>query len=73
MSKVIIDAKNQVVGRLASIVATEVLKGKEIDIVNAEHAVIIGNPDFIVKNYDFVKCFQKHKVLIDRLWTKKLS
>lgn len=51
MSKIIIDAKNQVTGRLASKTVKEVLKGNEVDIVNAEHAVILGNPDHIIKTY----------------------
>ena len=40
-----------IVGRLASIVAKELLNGEEIVIVNAEKAVITGNKDFIIKKY----------------------
>jgi len=39
----IIDAKNHVAGRLASVVAKRLLKGERIVIVNAEKAVIIGD------------------------------
>ncbi|HDI75487.1 MAG: 50S ribosomal protein L13 [Thermoprotei archaeon] len=39
----IIDAKDHVAGRLASIVAKRLLRGEKIVIVNAEKAVIIGD------------------------------
>ena len=47
----IVNAENMVVGRLASIVARELLDGEEIVIVNAEKAVITGNKDYIIKKY----------------------
>ncbi len=39
----IIDGKNAILGRLASYVAREALKGEEIAIVNCEQIVITGN------------------------------
>lgn len=42
----IIDAENAILGRLASKVAKELLLGKNIAIVNAEKAVVSGNPRY---------------------------
>ena len=39
----IIDGKNAVLGRLASFVAKEAIKGEEIAIVNCEQIIITGN------------------------------
>ena len=47
----IIDADNMVVGRLASYVAKNLLKGEEIVIVNAEKSVIVGNKKRIIEEY----------------------
>jgi len=47
--KVYFDAEGQVVGRLASRVAKEALKGKSVFIVNAEKAVITGSKEFVIK------------------------
>ncbi len=41
----VINADNCVAGRLASLVAKRLLKGEEIIIVNAEKAIITGNPE----------------------------
>jgi len=48
----VIDAANAIVGRLASYVAKELLKGRQIHLVNAEQAVISGNPKFIQEFFD---------------------
>jgi large subunit ribosomal protein L13 len=40
----IYDATNQIAGRLASYVAKELLNGEQVVIVNAEKAVLSGNP-----------------------------
>ncbi len=40
----IIDAENAIVGRLSAIVAKKALQGEEVIIVNAEKAVISGDP-----------------------------
>lgn len=47
----IIDAKNAVVGRLASDVAKKLLNGDKILIINAEQAILTGNPQQIKANY----------------------
>jgi len=38
------DAENQIVGRLSSVVAKQLLNGEKIFVVNAEKAVLSGNP-----------------------------
>ena len=47
----IIDAKNAVAGRLASAVAKKLLTGEKIIIINAEQAIITGNPNSIKNRY----------------------
>lgn len=44
------DADDCVAGRLASVTAKELLKGSHVYIVNAEKAVISGNPKHTVRN-----------------------
>jgi large subunit ribosomal protein L13 len=44
---VVINAENCVAGRLASLVAKRLLNGEEITIVNAEKALVTGNPKAI--------------------------
>ncbi len=46
-----IDATGQILGRLASLVARRLLDGDEIVIVNAEKAVITGNRDSVLGEY----------------------
>lgn len=57
MDSIIIDADNQVAGRLASLAAKELLKGRSVTIVNAEKAVVSGNPDYV---------FEAFKTKVDR-------
>lgn len=47
----IIDAKNAILGRMASSVAKQLLQGEEIIIVNAADIIITGNPKQIVGKY----------------------
>jgi len=47
----IVDGKNAVLGRLASYVAKEALKGEEFAIVNCEDVIITGNKQAIKKDY----------------------
>ncbi|MEM4259933.1 MAG: 50S ribosomal protein L13 [Candidatus Woesearchaeota archaeon] len=47
----IIDATNQVLGRLSSIAAKKALLGEEVIIINCENAVITGNRENILNNY----------------------
>ena len=48
----VINAQDCVAGRLASTVAKRLLKGEEIIIVNAEKAIITGNPKATEANYE---------------------
>ncbi|HEV8595888.1 MAG TPA: 50S ribosomal protein L13 [Thermoplasmata archaeon] len=47
----VLDATDQVMGRLASIVAKRLLRGEEIHIVNAENALITGGRDALLAEY----------------------
>ncbi len=48
----IIDADGLIMGRLASTVAKRLLDGEEIDIINADKAVISGSRLSTIKEYD---------------------
>lgn len=56
MERVIFDAEGCTAGRIASIAAKELLKGKFVEIVNAEKALISGNP-----RYNFLEWQKKVK------------
>ena len=43
----IVDAQGAVLGRISSKIAKELLKGESIIVINAEKAVVTGNPDAI--------------------------
>ena len=45
------DAENQILGRFASVIAKELLKGEKIVVVNSEKAVMSGNPKSKVEFY----------------------
>lgn len=47
----IVDASGLVLGRLASVAASRLLKAEEIKIVNVEKAIISGNRDTIFREY----------------------
>ena len=47
----IIDGKNAVLGRLASIVAERIMDGEEIVVVNSESMVITGERDAVFADY----------------------
>ena len=47
----IYDAENQILGRLSSVVAKELLNGEKIIIVNCERAVLSGSPKSKIKFY----------------------
>jgi large subunit ribosomal protein L13 len=51
MINMIIDAKDLILGRLASFAAKQALLGETVDIVNAEEAVITGNKRWIIAHY----------------------
>ncbi len=48
---IIVDANNKILGRLASYVAKQLLRGIRVAVVNAEKAVISGDPNTIVTKY----------------------
>ena len=48
---IIIDAKNLIVGRFATIAAKQALLGQEIAIVNCEHAYLTGTKKRIIDEY----------------------
>ncbi len=47
----VIDAEGAVLGRLASSLAKSLLDGEEIIVVNAEKAIIVGDPDEVIMRY----------------------
>ena len=49
--KIVFDATEAVVGRLASIIAKELLNGKEIVVVNVEKAIITGRKERVIEWY----------------------
>jgi large subunit ribosomal protein L13 len=49
--RIVIDAENAVMGRLASYAAKQALLGRKIFIVNAEKAIVVGRRDNILKTY----------------------
>jgi large subunit ribosomal protein L13 len=51
MKKIVIDATNATLGRLASYSAKQALLGKEIAIVNCDKAVIAGKRRSIIIEY----------------------
>ncbi len=48
---IIYDAENQIAGRLASIIAKKLLEGEEIVVVNAEKAIISGEPQSVIEGF----------------------
>ncbi|MBI2578259.1 MAG: 50S ribosomal protein L13 [Candidatus Aenigmarchaeota archaeon] len=48
---IIIDARNAVLGRMASEIAKMLKKGEDVVIVNSEQAIITGSPKQIVGKY----------------------
>lgn len=48
---VIVDATSQILGRLASRVAKLLLEGKKVIVVNAEKAVLSGEPVMVIEAY----------------------
>jgi len=62
-ANLIIDASNLILGRMASYVAKKLLNGYTVIVVNAEKAVISGNPKSIIDEY-------KETVLSKRTWKR---
>ena len=49
MAKLIYDGENAIFGRIASIVAKELLKGNSVDIINCEKIIISGDKRLLAK------------------------
>ena len=47
----VIDAKNCIMGRLASSVAKSLLNGEQVHVINAERAVISGTKEMVLGEY----------------------
>ncbi len=47
----VIDASNHILGRLSSYIAKRLLEGEKIVVVNAEKAIITGNPENVFERY----------------------
>lgn len=50
-NKMIIDAKDGVLGRLSSYAAKQVLLGNKVDVINCEECVVSGNKHTTLANY----------------------
>lgn len=48
---IIYDAENQILGRLCSRIAKDLLNGEKVFVVNCEKAIVSGNPKYIQKRY----------------------
>ncbi|MEM7826470.1 MAG: 50S ribosomal protein L13 [Candidatus Aenigmatarchaeota archaeon] len=48
---IIYDAENQILGRLCSKIAKDLLNGEKVFVVNCEKAVVSGNPKSVVERY----------------------
>lgn len=48
---IIYDATNQILGRLASVIAKKLLEGEKVFVVNCEKAVVSGDPKHTLKKY----------------------
>ncbi len=51
----VIDATGLIVGRLASTVAHRLLSGEEINIINAEKAIVSGSPEASLSKYQVMR------------------
>lgn len=50
----VIDASNLILGRMASVVAKKLLEGYKVVIVNAEKAVVSGEPKRVILSYQLL-------------------
>ncbi len=48
---IIYDAENQILGRIATRIAKDLLRGEKVYVVNCEKAVISGDPKKIIETY----------------------
>ncbi len=52
---IIVDASNMILGRLASVIAKKLLEGHRVIVVNAEKAVVSGEPKRVIMGYKLVE------------------
>lgn len=50
-----IDAKNKILGRIATVAAKQAILGETVNIVNCEQAIITGNREMIFREYKQTK------------------
>ena len=50
MEKIIVNADQAILGRVSSYIAKELLKGKNIEVINCEKILVSGNKNNFVKN-----------------------
>lgn len=55
MEEIIIDASNCIAGKLATFAAKQAILGKKVSIVNAEKAIISGNPRYYIEKWKKLK------------------
>jgi len=48
---IVYDAEGQILGRLSSVIAKQLLKGEKISVVNVEKSVLAGNPRSKLEKY----------------------
>lgn len=48
---IVYDAENQILGRLSSVIAKQLLNGERIVVINCEKAALSGNPRYTIKHY----------------------
>jgi len=61
MKKIIIDAENAIMGRLASYVAKRALSGNEVIVVNCEKTLISGRKENIIEDYKAKRSLNRMK------------
>jgi large subunit ribosomal protein L13 len=58
--RIVVDATNQIVGRMASRIAKMLLEGWQVDVINAEKAVLSGEPTMVVRGYQILLDVKTH-------------
>lgn len=53
--QVVIDATNASVGRIGSYAAKQALLGKDVIVVNCNHAIVTGQPRAVINEYDIAR------------------
>jgi large subunit ribosomal protein L13 len=58
---VVVDAENLVLGRMASKIAKLLLEGKKVFVINAEKAVLSGDPQRVIEGYRRILLVQTYR------------